>query len=136
MDIVDTTPENPAAADVWREPQNAYIPTIGRPHMTTPVPADVSRESDAPKQAKTAKPLVRSQIYDAARAKAAKAARDKRSDEIRAYNRAYTQILNKAYRARDLAAQASPDASIRAARLSDETYVAARAAGKAASQAT
>jgi len=106
--------------------------------MTTPVPADVSRESDAPKQAKTAKPLVRSQIYDAARAKAAKAARDKRSDEIRAYNRAYTQILNKAYRARDAAAQASPAdaASIRGARLSDETYVAARAAGKAASQAT
>ena len=103
--------------------------------MTTPVSADVCGVSDAPEEVETAKPLVRTQVYDAARAKAAKAKRDKRRDEIRAYNRAYTQVLNRAYRARELAALAAPDdASIRSTRLSVETYAAARAAGKAASQ--
>jgi len=115
--------------------------------MTTPSRADIRRASRAAIKAAnallsagpvgtTAKPLARSQTLDTARAKAEAARESKRLDKNRAYSRAYTQVLNKAYRARDLAAQAAPDASIRGARLSVETYVAARAAGKAASQAT
>ena len=115
--------------------------------MTTPSRADIRRASRAAIKAAnallsagpvgtTAKPLTRSQTLDAAKAKAKAARESKRLDKARAYSRAYTQILNKAYRARDLAAQASPDAGIRAARLSVETYAAARAAGQAASQAT
>ena len=95
--------------------------------MTTPVSADTACKSEGYKT------RIRSQILDAARAKAAKTRLDKRRDEIRAYNRAYTQVLNKAYRARELAALAAPDdAGIRSTRLSAETYAAARAAGKAA----
>ena len=117
--------------------------------MTTSSRADLRRASRAAIKAAnallsagpvgtTAEPLARSQTLDTARAKAKAARESKRLDKNRAYSRAYTQVLNKAYRARDAAAQASPAdaASIRAARLSDETYAAARAAGQAASQAT